>query len=234
MLPFLELEADSVVLETACGGGNGLQLLLASTPATQIIGTDFSDTMLDITRSRLGAGVNIQQADNQALPFEDSSFSHYISNLSLHIVPDPAKMLAEAFRVLRPGGLCAVSVLGSESSFADLIMKVIASCRSRVSASEEPKVLSLTDPSKVLSLISEAGFIQPLYFTEFYQFPFNSPQAMVDLLSTLPAANPLKITSPEHYQEVWEMMTREVEALMIGRSKAFELQGLIFLMRKPE
>jgi ubiquinone/menaquinone biosynthesis C-methylase UbiE len=233
MLPFLELEADSVVLETACGGGNGIEVLLASTPATQIIGTDFSETMLEIARSKLGEGVNLQQADNQALPFEDSSFSHYISNLSLHVVPDSAKMLAEAFRVLRPGGLCAVSVLGKENFFAYLCMKVEASCRSRGLAPQEPKLLRLADPIDVLRLISEAGFIQPLYFSEFHQYPLKSPQAVVDLISTLPAVTALKTASPEHYQEVLEMMTRDVEAHIIGKSKAFELEGVIFIMRKP-
>jgi ubiquinone/menaquinone biosynthesis C-methylase UbiE len=208
MLPFLELEADSVVLETACGAGNGIEVLLASTPATQIFGVDISEGMLELARSRVGDRVNIQRGNNEALPFEDSSFSHYISSFSLHSVPDPAKMLAEAYRVLRPGGICAVIVLGSESSLVKLSYKVADFGGRKVPDPEVRSRFHLTDPSKVLSLISETGFVQPLYFSEFYQFPFNSPQAVVDLLSTLPAPNALKTASPEHYQEVLEIIIR--------------------------
>jgi ubiquinone/menaquinone biosynthesis C-methylase UbiE len=233
MLPFLELGADSVVLETACGGGNGIELLLSSTQATQIFGVDISAGMLDIARSRMGDRANIQQGDNQALPFEDSSFSHYISNLSLHIVPNPAKMLAEAFRVLRPGGVCAVSVLGTENSFIKLSHKLTAFSSKQAPDPEVRSHFHLNDSSKVLSLISEAGFTQPLHFSEIYQFPLKSPQAIADLFGSSPATKVLETSDPEHFQEAKALALREAEALILGEHRLFEQHGVVYIMRKP-
>ena len=43
---------------------------------------------------------------------EDESFDVYLACLSLQIVPEPIKMLNEAFRVLKKGGKAAMSIWG--------------------------------------------------------------------------------------------------------------------------
>jgi hypothetical protein len=100
----------------------------------------------------------------------------------------------------------------------------------------DPEVRSrfhLTDPSKVLSLISEAGFIQPLYFSEFYQYPFKSPQAIADLLCTYPTVAAIETVDAEHYQETKAMALREAEAHIIGEHRLFEHHGVVYIMKKP-
>jgi ubiquinone/menaquinone biosynthesis C-methylase UbiE len=39
----------------------------------------------------------------EELPFNAEEFDRYLANFLLHLVPDPVKMLKEAYRVLKPG-----------------------------------------------------------------------------------------------------------------------------------
>ena len=51
-------------------------------------------------------------ADNMRLPFPDRHFDCYISNLSLMIVPDYKRQIAECFRVLQPNSKACFTVWG--------------------------------------------------------------------------------------------------------------------------
>src|SRR5918994_2220874 len=75
-------------------------------------------TMLDQSHDQLGradakpqlAGCRKLVGDAEALPFADNSFDRYVSCGSIEYWPDPARAIAEAHRVVRPGG--AVLVVG--------------------------------------------------------------------------------------------------------------------------
>ena len=63
--------------------------------------------MLEIARERagvFGCGVDLRVGDAQALEFADASFRTVVSTLSLCTIPDEREAVAEAWRVLRPGG----------------------------------------------------------------------------------------------------------------------------------
>jgi SAM-dependent methyltransferase len=54
--------------------------------------------------TRLGVEVELRRADAQELPFPDERFDSVVFSLVLCTVPDDALAVAEARRVLRPGG----------------------------------------------------------------------------------------------------------------------------------
>jgi ubiquinone/menaquinone biosynthesis C-methylase UbiE len=92
------------VLEIAIG--TGLNLPYYGHDAS-VTGIDLSPAMLTVARRRandLGRAVTLETADAQALPFADASFDTVVSTLSLCTVPDDRAAVAEAWRVLRPGG----------------------------------------------------------------------------------------------------------------------------------
>ena len=63
--------------------------------------------MLELARARalaLGREVGLFIGDAQALEFEDQSFDTAVFSLSLCTIPDDRRAIAEAHRVLRPGG----------------------------------------------------------------------------------------------------------------------------------
>jgi phosphatidylethanolamine/phosphatidyl-N-methylethanolamine N-methyltransferase len=93
--------AEKVLL---CGIGTGLDLPLL--PALHhYTALDFNAAMLSRAKLR-GAGLQVDwvMGDSMALPFDDAHFDHVVLHLILAVVPQPAKCLSEAARVLKPGG----------------------------------------------------------------------------------------------------------------------------------
>ena len=104
-----QLGAGQIVLDLGCGAG--LDVILAARrvgSAGQVIGVDFAAEMVTkATRNAQAAGVTTAafcQAEVDALPVRDGSVDVVISNGVFNLCVDKPKVLAEAFRVLRPDG----------------------------------------------------------------------------------------------------------------------------------
>jgi ubiquinone/menaquinone biosynthesis C-methylase UbiE len=97
-------QACGDVLEIAIGTGRNLPYY----PATvRLTGIELSDAMLHLAQQRageLGREADLRQGDAQSLEFPDRSFDTVVCTLSLCTIPDDRKAVAEAHRVLRPGG----------------------------------------------------------------------------------------------------------------------------------
>jgi ubiquinone/menaquinone biosynthesis C-methylase UbiE len=86
------------------GAGTGLDLPFLP-PLHRYTALDFSAGMLRRAVPR-GEGLEIDfvLGDSMALPFADGSFDHVVLHLIVAVVPQPELCLAEAARVLKPGG----------------------------------------------------------------------------------------------------------------------------------
>ena len=114
LLPFLKLESATSVIEVGCGQGNGIPFLLEKIPEDcPVWAGDLNEKMLGYARKRgFPEKVSICQANAEELPCEDEQFDRYVSNLVLHLVESPQQQLKEAYRVMKPGGIAAFTVLG--------------------------------------------------------------------------------------------------------------------------
>ncbi len=72
----------------------------------RVIGVDHSREMLGVARRRLAGrdNVELREGDLEALPIDDAELDAALVALVLHHLADPAAVLAEAARVIRPGG----------------------------------------------------------------------------------------------------------------------------------
>lgn len=98
------------------GSGAGFDLLQAAAmvgPSGRAIGVDMTPAMLEKARGNaalLGLGnVDFREGYLEALPVEDAGVDLVISNGVVNLCPDKATALAEAFRVLKPGGRMQLS-----------------------------------------------------------------------------------------------------------------------------
>jgi len=98
------------------GSGGGIDVLLSARrvgPTGKAYGLDMTDQMLALAREnqrRTGLeNVEFLKGEIEHIPLPDDSVDVVISNCVINLSADKDRVLAEAFRVLRPGGRFAVS-----------------------------------------------------------------------------------------------------------------------------
>jgi arsenite methyltransferase len=151
----IELREGEVVLDLGSGGGIDVLLSARRVGASgKVYGLDMTDEMLELARDnqrRAGAtNVEFLKGDIQAIPLPDRSVDVVISNCVINLAPDKSAVLAEAFRVLKPGGRFAVSdvvVRGVVSPAVRRNMELWVGC-----------IAGALDESEYAAKLAHAGF----------------------------------------------------------------------------
>lgn len=103
----------SAIVDAGCGTGYGAGALARRWPRAELVLLDFAPAMLAVARGRHPAATLVC-ADLEALPFGAGGFGGYWSSLAWQW-NDPQRCLAEAGRVLEPGGWLAIATLGADN-----------------------------------------------------------------------------------------------------------------------
>jgi SAM-dependent methyltransferase len=104
-----DLQPGETVVDLGCGAGFDTALAAEMVgPEGRVIGVDMTPAMLNKARQnaeQLGlSNVDLRQGFLEELPVAEASADVVISNGVINLCPDKATVLAEAFRVLEPGG----------------------------------------------------------------------------------------------------------------------------------
>ncbi len=141
------LPRDLVVADLGCGTGD-LACRLAHN-VRHVVAVDRSAAMLKAARRRVDGlpNVELHRADLEELPLDDACCDAALLVLALTYVPEPERVLAEAARILRPGGAVVL---------ADLVRHDDDVFRRRMGQAS----LGF-DPASLAALLARAGFDDP-------------------------------------------------------------------------
>ena len=115
LMALLDLKVTDRVLDLGCGTGVLTRMIadrLDGTAGGESVGIDAAAKMIDVARrKRATATCRFEVMAAEALAFAESTFDAVVSSLFFHHVPLDLKQqaLAEAFRVLKPGGRLVIA-----------------------------------------------------------------------------------------------------------------------------
>jgi ubiquinone/menaquinone biosynthesis C-methylase UbiE len=101
----LGLEPGERLIVIGCGTGADLPFV---PEGVRVLATDLTPAMLEQARAHARPGIEFRVMDGLALDLPDGGFDAALLHMVLEVIPEPARCLAEAARVLRPGGRLAV------------------------------------------------------------------------------------------------------------------------------
>lgn len=125
------LQAGEVVLDLGSGAGFDCFLAAKKVGAEgRVIGVDMTPEMIELARKNATkhgyTNVTFELGQIEALPLSDNSVDVVISNCVINLSPDKQKVLAEAARVLKPGGRFVVSDVIATREIPEHIRKDLA------------------------------------------------------------------------------------------------------------
>lgn len=173
------LKKGETVLDLGSGAGFDCFLAAQKVGAKgKVIGVDMTPEMLDKARENARKGkyknVEFRLGEIENLPVADSSVDVIISNCVINLSPDKARVFAEAFRVLKPGGRLMVSDIVVLQELPEAIKNSVQAYIGCLSGA--------VMKAEYLRLIKKAGFKDVSIIEETY-FPIdcmaNDPTAKV-------------------------------------------------------
>jgi ubiquinone/menaquinone biosynthesis C-methylase UbiE len=113
----LPLTAGSTVLDLCCGAGaSAIPAARLTGPAGRVLGIDIAGPLLEIARLRAAreglANIEFRYGDATRTALPDGSFDVVICVFGVFFAPDMAGFVAEMWRLVRPGGVLAITTWG--------------------------------------------------------------------------------------------------------------------------
>jgi ubiquinone/menaquinone biosynthesis C-methylase UbiE len=164
----LDPREGATVLEVAAGVGNtGFEAARIVGDDGQLITSDFSPGMVDAARRRGEAigvtNVEYRVMNAERLELDDDSVDGVLCRFGYMLVFDPRQALAEARRVLRPGGRLAIAVWGAPERnpfFASVAISLVERGHLAPPDPSAPGVFALGNAERLTALLRDAGFAE--------------------------------------------------------------------------
>jgi SAM-dependent methyltransferase len=211
------------VLDVATGPGP--IAAAAAARGAQVAGLDFSPAMI-AEAQRCYPAIAFREGDAEALPFDASSFDAVVMNFGLLHLARPEGAIAEAHRVLRPGGRYALTVWSAPEEaigFGLVLRAVQEHGNPNVGLPEGPPFFRFSSPEEFTATLQRAGFSGVDVRTLPLTWRLSSPEGAFDAVSQggVRTSALLRAQTPEALSAIRAAVRRGVE----GYAK----DGLFFL-----
>lgn len=178
--------SDVKVLDNACGGGILTKEFFClhkqhqnqnQTAISRVVAADLDERMLAYVKQTSEQSgwqqVETMRFDQAAVPLEDASFTHVMSNFGISFSPDDGKVLSETLRLLESGGVAGFTSWKYLGWWHDIAMPVLANSFPDAPSLPHPTNIfpsrGWNEPNVVRSKLESAGFknvaVEELSFT---------------------------------------------------------------------
>ncbi len=225
----------TTVLDVAAGNGNFS--LAAARRGAVVTATDITPKMVELGRARTAAAgfsIDWSEADAERLPFADASYDIVASVFGAMFAPQPALVVAEMFRVAKPGGLAAMANY-SPGGYLGKLSQLIATFSAHP-AFELPWPLLWGDEEEARRRLGGlADSIEVIHNT--LTFESESVDKFVDFwqATNAPQAALKVMMPPETYQKVLDAKRLLIEELNESTDGKVKLSSpyILILARRP-
>ncbi len=153
---FAQIKPGDTVIDLGSGAGNDCFVARHETgPTGKVIGIDFTEAM--IARARRNAdtlgfnNVEFRFGDIEQMPVADNVADVVVSNCVLNLVPNKSNVIAEIFRVLKPGGHFSISDI--------VLLRDLPENLRRPAELYSGCISGAIQKDNYLSIIAETGFV---------------------------------------------------------------------------
>lgn len=197
VLQNIPINAGVNLLDIGCGTGYFCKM--ASLKGATITGIDASEALISEAKERL-LNATFQTGEMEELPFADNTFDVVTGFNSFQYAAQTQAALAEAYRVLKPGGKLAAMIWGDKQDCeAATYLKAVGSLLPPPPPGA-PGPFALSEDQQLQKIVTAAGFknIQTTDIPGTWQYP-DTETALRGLISAGPVARAIENTS---YQQV--------------------------------
>ncbi|HEY1266059.1 MAG TPA: methyltransferase domain-containing protein [Candidatus Binatia bacterium] len=246
---FGELTAQSIgPLLDAVDAGPGVRLLdVASGPGyvagaaaergASVTGVDFSAPMVAAAAQRYSKA-NFRHGDAEALPFAEGSFDAVTMNFGLLHLGDPDKALAEACRVLRPGGSFAFTVWAKPeetAGFGITLGAILTHGNMHVALPDGPPFFRFSDWAESTRSLVAAGFMNVRLKKISQTWSLASVDALFQAMqtATVRTAGLLRHQKPEALRSIRVMMGNASGLYQRNGAVELPMPAILAAAKKP-
>ena len=153
---FAQIKPGDTVIDLGSGAGNDCFVARHETgPAGKVIGIDFTEAMISRARKNADArgfnNVEFRVGDIENMPVADNTANVVVSNCVLNLVPNKPNVVADIFRVLKPGGHFSISDI--------VLLRDLPANLKRPAELYSGCITGAIHRDEYLNIIAETGFV---------------------------------------------------------------------------
>lgn len=236
LLDAANVSAKMSILDVGCGPGyvSAAALKRGAIP----VGLDFSEEMIAIA-TKMFPGIEFRYGDAQNLPFAGATFDRVIANFALLHLAEPERAMAEAHRVLKPGGRVAFTTWAkvSENPFVKLVDDAIrAHANLDVDLPPGPPFYLFENETEFRNALEQAGFDRSSMTFKLHRIEWQVPTAQfvfdAELKAGVRTAGLLTRQSPEALRKIQSAIEKPVQRYAKGDGFAIPKAAYVVAVSK--
>ena len=231
-----KIKQDDHVLDIACGPGYTAAFALEK--GGIITGIDFSDAMIRKAKA-FYPKINFQLMDAEELQFNDEIFDVILMNFGILHLAKPERAIAEAFRVLKPGGKFLFTVWDRpiRSKAFDLIMSALKEEGDlNVPLPEGPDFFKFSDPNTSKEILSNTGFGSFEAQSVEFRWILNSSEELFQAFyrGGIRIGGILRAQKPEVIRKITEKLEQKTRPFERDKRLEIPISAMLFQAKKVD